>query len=217
MSKLIDRDVLAARVAQYKQEGTPVVLLGGTFNPVRPYQRAVVAGARQYAGDNGSLIVGINSDSSLRLYRGGNGQNVVSLPTKEELLRFVCSASFSPDYSDFYGSLKRRLFAGHDEEGGLYYLFPAEQRAAELSSFPEVDHVVVFSEPDVVHTLSVLVPDVFCKGSDYTLDTMNQDERSKCMELGIEIKFVGMVGRKEDDIDRFVSDYFREQLEERFV
>ncbi len=48
-------------------------------------------------------------------------------------------------------------------------------RAKVLS--PNVDYILIFSETDSVRYLSSFKPDIYVKGGDYTIDTINQEER----------------------------------------
>ena len=48
----------------------------------------------------------------------------------------------------------------------------APDRAALVAALRMVDYVVVFSDPTVERLLNLLKPDVHCKGSDYTVDTV---------------------------------------------
>jgi D-glycero-beta-D-manno-heptose 1-phosphate adenylyltransferase len=50
-------------------------------------------------------------------------------------------------------------------------------RALVLAALEAVDGVFVFRERDAVRFLEVVRPDVYVKGGDYTIDTVNQDER----------------------------------------
>lgn len=56
-------------------------------------------------------------------------------------------------------------------------IVPEAERALILSAFACVDYVTVFAEDDVTSILTALKPDVYAKGGDYTLETINQDER----------------------------------------
>ncbi len=49
------------------------------------------------------------------------------------------------------------------------------QRAEVLSS--NVDYIIIFSEQDCTKYLSALKPDIYAKGGDYTINTINQEER----------------------------------------
>lgn len=66
---------------------------------------------------------------------------------------------------------------------------PERERAELLAGFRCVDHVIVFDEATVAGVLRELRPDVHCKGTDYTTDTV--PERAVAEELGIRIAIVG--------------------------
>jgi rfaE bifunctional protein nucleotidyltransferase chain/domain len=66
----------------------------------------------------------------------------------------------------------------------------AEADRAELvAALRAVDYVVIFDEPTVAPLLEVLRPDVHCKGTDYTLDTV--PERETVRAYGGRIAIVG--------------------------
>ena len=48
----------------------------------------------------------------------------------------------------------------------------AAERAELVAAFAVVDYVVVFAEPTAGRLLSLIEPDVHCKGPDYTVDTV---------------------------------------------
>ncbi len=50
-------------------------------------------------------------------------------------------------------------------------------RAAVLAALESVSGVCIFSEKTATRFLTVAQPDVYVKGGDYTLETLNQDER----------------------------------------
>jgi bifunctional ADP-heptose synthase (sugar kinase/adenylyltransferase) len=52
-----------------------------------------------------------------------------------------------------------------------------------------VDYVVIFTEPTVTPLLELLRPDVHCKGTDYTVDTV--PERATVRAYGGRIAIVG--------------------------
>ena len=68
-------------------------------------------------------------------------------------------------------------------------LMPAEDRALLVAALKSVDHVVVFAEPDVGELLRALRPDVHCKGTDYTPDTV--PEREVVRAYGGRVAIVG--------------------------
>ncbi len=66
---------------------------------------------------------------------------------------------------------------------------PEQERAELVAGFACVDHVVVFEERSVEPLLRALRPDVHCKGTDYTPETV--PEREVARSLGIRIAIVG--------------------------
>jgi rfaE bifunctional protein nucleotidyltransferase chain/domain len=63
-------------------------------------------------------------------------------------------------------------------------------RAAALGALPEVDGVVVFGEQRLTKEIRALRPDVYCKSGDYTVDTLNQEERRELDAVGAKIVIV---------------------------
>jgi rfaE bifunctional protein nucleotidyltransferase chain/domain len=68
-------------------------------------------------------------------------------------------------------------------------VLPQADRAELVAALRAVDYVVIFSEPSVTTLLEVLRPDVHCKGTDYTVDTV--PERATVREYGGRIAIVG--------------------------
>lgn len=68
-------------------------------------------------------------------------------------------------------------------------VLPAAARTELVAALRAVDYVVLFGEPTVERLLRLIVPDVHCKGTDYTTDTV--PERAVARELGIRIAIVG--------------------------
>jgi rfaE bifunctional protein nucleotidyltransferase chain/domain len=68
-------------------------------------------------------------------------------------------------------------------------LMPAADRALLVAALRSVDHVVVFEEDDVRTLLLALRPDVHCKGTDYTPDTV--PERDVVRSYGGRVAIVG--------------------------
>jgi rfaE bifunctional protein nucleotidyltransferase chain/domain len=65
----------------------------------------------------------------------------------------------------------------------------AADRAELVAALRGVDYVVIFPEPTVGPLLQALKPDVHCKGTDYTLDTV--PERDIVKEYGGRVAIVG--------------------------
>ncbi len=57
-------------------------------------------------------------------------------------------------------------------------ILAAADRAELVAALRGVDYVTIFPEPTVTPLLELLRPDVHCKGTDYTVDTV--PEREPC-------------------------------------
>ncbi len=72
-------------------------------------------------------------------------------------------------------------------------LNPAEDRAEILAALACVDFVTVFEDPRATELLARVRPHVYVKGGDYTLETLNAEERAALLEAGAQISFIHMV------------------------
>jgi D-glycero-beta-D-manno-heptose 1-phosphate adenylyltransferase len=68
-------------------------------------------------------------------------------------------------------------------------VLPQADRAELVAALRAVDYVVIFSEPTVTALLELVKPDVHCKGTDYTVDTV--PERATVRAYGGRIAIVG--------------------------
>jgi rfaE bifunctional protein nucleotidyltransferase chain/domain len=68
-------------------------------------------------------------------------------------------------------------------------ILPEADRAELVAALRAVDYVVIFDEPTVTPLLELLKPDVHCKGTDYTIDTV--PERDTVRAYGGRIAIVG--------------------------
>jgi D-glycero-beta-D-manno-heptose 1-phosphate adenylyltransferase len=68
-------------------------------------------------------------------------------------------------------------------------VLPQADRAELVAALRAVDYVVIFDEPTVTPLLELLKPDVHCKGTDYTIDTV--PERATVRAYGGRIAIVG--------------------------
>ncbi|HWI17619.1 MAG TPA: adenylyltransferase/cytidyltransferase family protein [Vicinamibacterales bacterium] len=68
-------------------------------------------------------------------------------------------------------------------------VLPEADRAELVAALRAVDYVVIFNEPTVAPLLELLKPDVHCKGTDYTVDTV--PERETVRAYGGRIAIVG--------------------------
>jgi rfaE bifunctional protein nucleotidyltransferase chain/domain len=72
-------------------------------------------------------------------------------------------------------------------------VYTENQRALALSALACVDVVLVFDDLSPVGVMQALRPEVYVKGGDYTLDTLNQEERVLLDALGTEICILPLV------------------------
>ncbi len=70
---------------------------------------------------------------------------------------------------------------------------PEDDRAAVLGALESVDGVCIFAERTATRFLAAAQPDVYVKGGDYTLDTLNQDERRAVEQGGGRIVIIPFV------------------------
>jgi rfaE bifunctional protein nucleotidyltransferase chain/domain len=66
---------------------------------------------------------------------------------------------------------------------------PELERAELLAALEPVDYVTLFDEPTVVEVIRALKPDVHCKGTDYTVESV--PERGVVESVGGEVRIVG--------------------------
>jgi len=80
-------------------------------------------------------------------------------------------------------------------------VLPEADRALLVAAVRAVDHVVVFADDDVSRLLLGLRPDVHCKGTDYTADTV--PEREVVRSYGGRVAIVG--DPKDHDTRRLIE------------
>lgn len=64
------------------------------------------------------------------------------------------------------------------------------ERAFTLGALEFVSGVFFFHTPRLDNEIRALKPDVYAKAGDYTLETLNADERAALLDVGAEIKFL---------------------------
>ena len=69
-------------------------------------------------------------------------------------------------------------------------------RASVLAALASVDGVSIFEEPTATRFLAAAQPDVYVQGGDYTLETLNQEERRTVERAGGQILIVPIVPGK---------------------
>jgi len=71
-----------------------------------------------------------------------------------------------------------------------------QDRAGVLAGLESVDAVCIFREVTATRFLQHARPDIYVKGGDYTLDTMNQEERRTVEGLGGKVEIISFVPGK---------------------
>jgi rfaE bifunctional protein nucleotidyltransferase chain/domain len=71
-----------------------------------------------------------------------------------------------------------------------------QDRAGVLAALESVNGVCIFSEKTATRFLSLAQPDIYVKGGDYTLDTLNQEERRTVENAGGKIILIPFVPGK---------------------
>jgi len=69
-------------------------------------------------------------------------------------------------------------------------------RAAVLAALASVDAVCIFQESNAMRLLSLVQPDIYAKGGDYTIDSINQEERRLIEQMGGKVVVLGGVAGK---------------------
>lgn len=69
-------------------------------------------------------------------------------------------------------------------------------RAAVLAALESISGVCIFPERTATNFLAAAQPDIYVKGGDYTLETLNQDERRAVESAGGKIMLVPFVPGK---------------------
>lgn len=131
--KSIRLEDLAAWRKAFRASGKKLVVTNGCFDLLHLGHVSYLETARNH-GD--ALLVGVNSDASVRELKGPGR------PLNSE-----------------------------------------EDRALVLAALEAVDAVCIFGDSSATQFLSMGQPDLWIKGGDYTLDSLNQDER-RAVERG---------------------------------
>ncbi len=67
-----------------------------------------------------------------------------------------------------------------------------ESRALILGSLYFVDAVYIFDSPRCTAIFEKVKPDIYVKGADYNIDTINKEEKAVLQSVGAEIRFVDL-------------------------
>ena len=81
-------------------------------------------------------------------------------------------------------------------KGKLRPIITQKERAYMLSALSCVDEIVLFSTPNLKYEILKLKPDNYIKSADYSLNSINKEEKHALKEVGAEIRFVSMLAGK---------------------
>jgi rfaE bifunctional protein nucleotidyltransferase chain/domain len=141
--KILTAEQLPAWRESIRARGQRLIVTNGCFDILHLGHVNYLAEARTHAD---LLLVGVNSDETVRQLKGANR------PVNSE-----------------------------------------QARATVLAALEFVDAVHIFREIDALHFLSVVRPDIYVKGGDYTIDTINQPERRLIEAQGGRVLVIGGV------------------------
>ncbi len=144
--KIIPFENLSAWCQTLRAAGKKLVVTNGCFDILHVGHVTYLEAARTY-GD--TLLVGVNSDESVRILKGPGR------PINTE-----------------------------------------QDRALVLAALACVDAVCIFREVDATKFLELVKPDVWVKGGDYTIESLNQTERTLVERLGGKIVILPLVPGK---------------------
>jgi len=71
-----------------------------------------------------------------------------------------------------------------------------DDRAEILMALDCVSGVIVFDEPRATHLIEAIQPHVYAKGGDYTVETLNAEERDALQKAGADIRILPLVPEK---------------------
>ncbi len=143
INKLVTLEKLTQLFDQARSKRKQIAWTNGCFDIIHAGHVDYLERSKAY-GD--SLVVGLNSDASVKKLKG----------------------DFRPIFSEL-------------------------DRARVLCSIVYVDYVVIFSDKSPIKMIQMLKPDYYIKGGDYTIDTIDQDERKVVEGYGGEIVLLPMV------------------------
>ena len=142
-SKILTLDQLRTESGRLRLEGKRVVATNGCFDVLHVGHVRYLTAAKQL-GD--ILVVGLNSDASVRQLKGADRP-----------------------------------------------INPEADRAEILAALTVVDHVVIFADMRVNRLITILRPDLYVKGGDYSVDSLDRGEVDALRSVGAEIRILPLV------------------------
>lgn len=65
-----------------------------------------------------------------------------------------------------------------------------EYRAYVMGALSCIDAIVIFDRPRLVHEILLLEPDVYVKAGDYSIESINSEEKAALLKVGADIRFL---------------------------
>lgn len=98
-------------------------------------------------------------------------------------------------------------------KGPLRPIVPDDQRAAILALLQCVDFVTVFPEDNPAEFIRRSRPDIYTKGSDWSIDKLPQADKDAIAEVGCELKFTqrSIVGASTTNIVKRVGEIWAKE------
>lgn len=81
------------------------------------------------------------------------------------------------------------------------------ERAEILSAIEYVDYLLIFPEIRVSRYLKSLKPHIFCKGNDYTIETISEEEKDAVRSYGGEIVIVPTYVKSSSDLIKKIESF----------
>ncbi len=96
-------------------------------------------------------------------------------------------------------------------KGPLRPIVPERERARLLAALACVDYVILYGDQSPVELIGRLKPDIYAKGGDYNLETINQPERRLMERLGGRIELLpGVPGLSTTHIIERILEAYRD-------
>ena len=105
----------------------------------------------------------------------------------------------NPEDLRIFATLKSRAITLLDRHGVRFlggWAIPETSSRPVIAALESVDGVCIFAEPTATRFLAAAQPDVYVKGGDYTLETLNQEERRTVEQAGGRIVIIPFVPGK---------------------
>jgi glycerol-3-phosphate cytidylyltransferase len=145
----------------------------------------------------------INEDSDYSIFKAEKAREAAILNSKTFVLTNGCfdimhaghaySLKKAAEYGDY-------LWVGLNSDSSIQKFKGAERpivseinRAYLVASLRVVSGVFIFNQQNLSEEIELLKPDIYVKSADYTIDTINSDEKRSLNKVGAKINFVPLI------------------------